>query len=113
MPSTCWEAQNGRMLTEIAMWVRQASSGAADMYDEYEADKDILRKALRDWQPSIAEWCEKVDDAVYSLVNAVLIEVYWADKKFRSRNARTIPVGYCKYCWRGLVSPVEDDCGRH
>jgi len=79
------------MLTEIAMWVRQQASGAADMDDNFAPSYYLLKKALKDWEPSTCKWARVVDDAVYNLVLAVLREVernncFWIKRELERYN---------------------------
>jgi len=75
MPKCLWERQNGKMLTEIAMDVRQSCSGAAEWYSELSEDIKILEEALTNWEPSIAQWTERVDNSVRNLIESVLLEI--------------------------------------
>lgn len=88
MPKSCWEEQQGVMLPEIAMWLRQAYSGAADPYPEQESHLALLKKAVKDWEPSLVSWAKRVDDAVLELVKAVIAEAERAKTYHKRLEAR-------------------------
>jgi len=74
MPSSLWKRQNGRTIEEIAMTVRTAASGASEMYEEFSDDFYILEDALKEWEPSVAKWTERVDNSIRNLIEACLFE---------------------------------------
>lgn len=84
MPSTCWKDQNGRLLTEIAMSVRMVAGGQMDYYHGVAEDLALLERAVKEWEPSLAAWTAKVDEAVRQLVIACIEEArrednFWVD----------------------------------
>lgn len=101
MPSSCWEKQNGVMLTEIAMEVRQQASGVADMNSSFAENYYLLKKALIDWEPSVLEWTQRVDNSVRNLIEAVLLETerndsFWIKRELErynglQKNTKPIP----------------------
>lgn len=79
MPSCCWKEQGGRMLTEIAMDVRMAISGASDHYPKLKEDIELLQKAIKFWEPSTTHWTRRVDDSIKHLIENVLLEIHRND----------------------------------
>jgi len=84
MPSTLWNEQRGRLLTEIAMSVRMVASGQMDYYRGVGEDLALLERAIEQWEPTLAEWTAEVDEAVKQLVIACIKEArrddnFWVD----------------------------------
>lgn len=84
MPSTLREKQNGRLLTEIAMSVRMVAGGQMEYYRGVGDDLALLEQAIKDWEPTLAPWTAKVDEAVKQLVIACIEEAtrddnFWVD----------------------------------